>query len=118
MARTPNSFRERDGVELSVAFGDKSDSGDTTVVTVAAGDIVKVYGISISADATLTGDVHAEIGSTQITTKMRNAIVGGTHWILPVTGNYVQGALGEDVIISNTVAEAISYAVYYITVKP
>lgn len=116
--RTPNSFRERDGVELSVAFGDKADSGDTTVVTVAAGDIVKVYGISISADATLTGTVHAEVGSTQITVKARKLITGGAHWIFPITGSYYQGALGEDVIINNSAAESISYAVYYITVKP
>ncbi len=109
---------EVDGIEMSVAFGDTSSSGDTTALAVGANDRVKVYGVAISPDATLTGDVHAEIGSTQITPKMRNAIVGGTHWILPVNGNFIHGALGEDVLVSNTVAEAISYAVYYEVYTP
>ena len=104
---------EVDGVEMSVAFGDTSSSGDTTALAVGAGDRVKVYGISISPDATLTGDVHAEIGSTQITPKIRNAIVGGVHWLMPLDGNYTRGALGEDVLVSNTVAEAISFAIFY-----
>ncbi len=104
------------GASLSTAVGDKADSGDTTVVTVVAGDKVRVYGISISADATLTGDIIIKIGSTQKTVKMRNAIVGGTHWIMPLSDNYIEGALGEDVVLNNSVAEAISYAIYYTTV--
>jgi hypothetical protein len=115
---SPNSFRSRDGVELSVAVADSSASGDVTVLTVAAGDIAKLYGVSISADATLTGDIIIKLGSTQKTVKMRNAIVGGVHWMLPITGNYIQGALGEDIVINNSVAEALSYAVYYRVVTP
>jgi hypothetical protein len=104
------------GASLSTAVGDKATSGDTTVVTIAAGDIVRVYGIGISADATLTGDILIKIGSTQKTVKMRNAIVGGTHWIVPLSDNYIQGAAGEDVVLNNSVAEDISYVVYYTTV--
>lgn len=104
------------GSVLSTEVGDKATSGDTTVVTIAANDIVRLKGVSISADATLTGDITISIGSTQKTVKMRNAIVGGTHWILPLTGNYIEGAAGEDVVLNNSVAEDISYAIYYTTV--
>ncbi len=104
------------GASLSTAVGDKADSGDTTVVTIAATDKVRIYGISISADATLTGDIIIKIGSTQKTIKMRNAIVGGTHWIMPLSDNYIEGADGEDVVLNNSVAEDISYAIYYTTV--
>ena len=104
------------GTSLSTAVGDKADSDDTTVVTVAATDKVRVYGISISADATLTGDIIIKIGSTQKTVKMRNAIVGGTHWIMPITDSYIEGALDEDVVLNNSVAEDISYAIYYTTI--
>jgi hypothetical protein len=104
------------GASLSTAVADKADSGDTTAVTIGAADKVRVYGVSISADATLTGDITVDIGSTQKIVKIRNAIVGGVHWMLPLSGNYIEGALGEDVVINNSVAEAISYAIYYTTV--
>ena len=104
------------GVALSTEVGDKATSGDTTVVTVAAADKVKVYGIAISADATLTGDIIIKIGSTQKTVKMRNAIVGGTHWVMPLSDSYIEGIAGEDVVLNNSVAEDISYAIYYTTV--
>jgi len=104
------------GASLSTAVADKATSGDTTAVTIAAGDKVRVYGVSISADATLTGDITIDIGTTQKLVKMRNAIVGGVHWMLPLSSNYIEGALGEDVVIANSVAEDISYAIYYTTV--
>ena len=104
------------GVSLSTAVDDKADSGDTTAVTMAVGDKVRVYGVSISADATLTGDITIDVGSTQKIVKMRNAVVGGVHWMLPLSSNYIEGALGEDVVINNSVAEDISYAIYYTTV--
>lgn len=104
------------GASLSVDVGDKATSGDTTVVTIGASDIVRVYGIAISADETLTGDIIVKIGSTQKTIKMRNAITGGTHWIVPFSDNYLEGATGEDVVLNNSVAEDISYAIYYVTV--
>ena len=104
------------GASLSTAVDDKASSGDTTAVTIAAGDKVRVYGVSISADATLTGDITIDVGSTQKIVKMRNAITGGVHWMLPLSSNYIEGALGEDVVINNSVAEDISYAIYYTTV--
>jgi hypothetical protein len=104
------------GASLSTAVADKATSGDTTAVTIAAGDKVRVYGVSISADATLTGDITIDVGTTQKIVKMRNAIVGGVHWMLPLSSNYIEGALGEDVVINNSVAEDISYAIYYTTV--
>lgn len=105
------------GTSLTAAVGDNAVSGDTTVVTIAAGDKVRVYGVSISADATLTGDITIDVGSTQKIVKMRNAIVGGVHWMLPLSSNYIEGALGEDVVFNNSVnAEDISYAIYYTTV--
>lgn len=104
------------GVSLSTAVGDKATSGDTTAVTIAAGDKVRLYGVSVSADVTLTGDITIDIGTTQKLVKMRNAIVGGVHWMLPLSNNYIEGALGEDVVIANSVAEDISYAIYYTTV--
>jgi hypothetical protein len=104
------------GISLSTVVDDKSSSGDTTAVTIAAEDKVRVYGVSISADTTLTGDITIDIGTTQKLVKMRNAIVGGVHWMLPLSGNYIEGFLGEDVVINNSVAEAISYAIYYTTV--
>jgi hypothetical protein len=104
------------GASLSTAVADKATSGDTTAVTIAAGDKVRVYGVSISADATLTGDITIDIGTTQKIVKMRNAIVGGVHWMLPLSSNYIEGALGEDIVIANSVAEDISYAIYYTTV--
>ena len=104
------------GSSLSTAVDDKASSGDTTAVTIAANDKVRVYGVSVSADATLTGDITIDVGSTQKIVKMRNAIVGGVHWMLPLSNNYIEGALGEDVVINNSVAEDISYAIYYTTV--
>lgn len=104
------------GKSLSIAANDTSSSGDTLAVTIGANDIVRVYGVSISADATLTGDIMVKVGSTQKTIKMRNAIVGGTHWVMPLSDNYIEGATGEDVFINNSVAEDISYAIYYTTV--
>jgi len=101
------------GSSLSTEIGDKADSGDTTVVTIAAEDKVRVYGVSISPNANLTGDIIIKVGSTQKTVKMRNAIVGGTHWIMALSDNYIEGALGEDVVLNNSVAEDISYAIYY-----
>lgn len=103
------------GASLSTAVADKASSGDTTAVTIAAADKVRVYGVSISADATLTGDITIDIGSTQKIVKMRNAILGGVHWMLPLSSNYIEGALGENVVINNSVAEDISYAIYYTT---
>jgi len=104
------------GASLTTEIGDTADSGDTTVVTIAAGDKIRLYGVSISPDATLTGDIIIKIGSIQKTVKMRNAIVGGAHWVVPLSGNYIEGADGEDVVLNNSVAEAISYAIYYTTV--
>ena len=104
------------GKSLSIAANDTSSSGDTLAVTIGANDIVRVYGVSISADATLTGDIIVKVGSTQKSVKMRNPIVGGSHWIMPLSDNYIEGAAGEDVYINNSVAEDISYAVYYVTI--
>jgi hypothetical protein len=107
-------LRTGKGVVLSVAAGDTSASGDTTVLSVAAGKKARVYGLNISADATLTGDVYFKIGSTQVTVKSRNVIVGGVHWLMPKDeGNCVEGADGENIAVNNSVAEAISYAAYY-----
>lgn len=93
--------------------GDKADSGDTTVITVAAGTRVRIYGIGITPDATLTGDIYAKIGSTQITPLMRNALTGGVHQLMPQGAAYIEGADGEDVAINCSVAEDFSYIIYY-----
>ena len=92
---------------------DKADSGDTTVITVVSGTRVRVYGIGITPDTTLTGDVFAKIGSTQITPLARNLLAGGIHQLMPFGSAYIEGADGEDVAINNSVAEDISYIVYY-----
>jgi len=97
----------------SFVEGDKADSGDTTVLTVATGFRVRVYGIGITPDVTLTGDVYTKIGSIQITPLARNLLAGGIHQIMPYGSAYIEGADGENVIINNSVAEDISYIVYY-----
>ncbi|MCK5600856.1 hypothetical protein KAR91_03245 [Candidatus Pacearchaeota archaeon] len=104
------------GVGLKVANNDKADSGDTTAAVINAKEKARVYGVSISADATLTGDVVVKLGSTQITPKIRNAITGGVHWLIPLSDNYIQGEDGENIVINNSVAEDISYSIYYIEV--
>lgn len=104
------------GVGLKVANDDKANSGDTTVVAINSKEKARVYGVSISADATLTGDIIVKLGSTQITPKIRNAIVGGVHWLIPLSDNYIQGEDGEDIVINNSAAEDISYSIYYIEV--
>ena len=92
---------------------DKADAGNTTVITVATGYRVRVHGVSITADTTLTGDVHALIGSTQITPLLRNALAGGLHQLMPLSSRYIEGADGEDVVLNNSQAEDLSYIVHY-----
>lgn len=93
--------------------GDKADSGDTTVLTVAAGFRARIYGIGITPDATLTGNVYGELGGTQITPLARKLLGGGLHQIMPFGTPYTEGADGEDVVINNSEAEDLSYIVYY-----
>ncbi|MCK5601815.1 hypothetical protein KAR91_08105 [Candidatus Pacearchaeota archaeon] len=104
---------EIDGVAMTLSVGDKSTSGDTVAVSVTGGNKAKIYAVGISPDANLTGDVTAKLGAVQVSPKMRNAIVGGVHWLIPPSSNYILGADGADVNINNTVAEALSYVVYY-----
>ncbi len=92
---------------------DKADSGDTTVITVAAGTRARIYGIGITTDATQTGDIFAKIGSTQITPLARNLLAGGIHHLMPYGSAYIEGADGENVALNNSVAEDFSYIIYY-----
>lgn len=100
-----------------VATGDKADSGDTIVVAVAADEVARLYGVAITTGADLTGNVYVKLGSTQKTIKAIKYITGGTHWIMPLKGKYVSGAKGDDIIITNSAAEAFSYVIYYRVVK-
>ena len=104
---------EIDGSDMTYAAGDKSTSGETVAVSVAGGNKAKVYAVGISPNADLTGDLTVKIGAIQVSLKMRNAIVGGGHWIIPPSSNYILGADGDNIIINNTVAEELSYVVYY-----
>lgn len=100
-----------------IAAADKSDSGDTTVVSVGAGEVARIYGVAITGSTDLTGAVYVKLGSVQKTIKATAYIAGGTHWLMPLKGKYVSGAKGDDIVITNSAADTFSYAIYYRVVK-
>lgn len=101
-----------DGPGNSVAVVDATtDSGDHTIVTVAATDTIKVYKVFISPDADVTGDVTLKVGSTTIG-KIRDPIVGGNHAIFS-GATYYQGAIGEDLVLGTGSATDITVTAIY-----
>ncbi len=96
---------------LAAVVDATTDSGDHTIVTVAATDTIKVYKVFYSPDADVTGTPVLKVGSTEIG-KLRNPIVGGNH-LLFNGSTYYQGALGEDLILNTgTTEDATVTAIY------
>ena len=101
-----------DGPENSVAVVDATtDSGDHTIVTVAAAQKIKVYKVFASPDADVTGDVVLKVGSTEIG-KLRDPIVGGNHIIFS-GASYCQGAAGEDLVLNTGSSTDITVTAIY-----
>lgn len=101
-----------DGPGNSVAVVDATtDSGDHTIVTVAATETIKVYKVLYSPDADVTGTPVLKVGSTEIG-KLRNPIAGGNH--IMFSGNtYYQGALGEDLVLNTGTTEDATVTATY-----
>ena len=111
---------EVDGIPLTPDTGDITTAITTTVESVGAGDRAKVYGVSLSStDGTdLAGTITVKIGSVQIAPKVTAIKGGGAHWVLPISSNYIHGALGDDITITTDTAENLSYAVYHEVYTP
>ena len=111
---------EVDGIPLTPAADDITTATTTTVVSVGAGDRVKVYGVSVSSTdgPDLAGAITVFVGAVQIAPKVTAIKGGGAHWFLPLNGNYIHGALGDDVTIVTDTAEDLSYAVYHEVYTP
>ena len=112
---------EVDGVPLTPDCGDITTATTTIVEAVGAGDRAKVYGLSVAsttAGADLTGTITAFIGAVQIGVKVSAIKGGGAHWFFPLHGNYIPGALGDDITIVTDTAENLSYAVYHEVYTP
>ena len=111
---------EVDGVPLTPDTGDITTATTTIVEAVGAGDRAKVYGVSVSStDGTdLAGTITVKVGAVQIGTKVKAIKGGGAHWFFPISGNYIHGALGDDITIVTDTAENLSYAVYHEVYTP
>jgi hypothetical protein len=111
---------EVDGIPVTPDCGDITTATTTTVEAVGALDRAKVYAVSLSStDGTdLAGTVTVKIGSVQIAPKVAAIKGGGAHWVLPRDGNYIHGALGDDITIVTDTAENLSYAVYHEVYTP
>jgi hypothetical protein len=108
------------GIPVTPDCGDITTAMTTTVEAVGAGDRAKVYAVSLSSTdgADLAGTVTVKIGSVQIAPKVAAIKGGGAHWVLPRDGNYIHGALGDDITIVTDTAENLSYAVYHEVYTP
>jgi len=106
---------EVDGIPLTPDTGDITTATTTTVKSISAGDRGKVYGVSVSSTdgSDLAGTITVKIGSVQIGTKVAAIKGGGAHWFFPISGNYIHGALGDDITIVTDTAENLSYAIYH-----
>jgi hypothetical protein len=106
---------EVDGVPLTPDAGDITTATTTTVEAVGAGDRAKVYGVSVASTdgSDLAGTITVFVGAVQIGVKVAAIKGGGAHWFLPISGNYIHGALGDDITIVTDTAEDLSYAVYH-----
>ena len=111
---------EVDGIPLTPDTGDIITATTTTVKTVGAGDRAKVYGVSVSSTdgSDLAGTITVFVGAVQVGVKVAAIKGGGAHWFLPISGNYIHGALGDDITIVTDTAEDLSYAVYHEVYTP
>ena len=111
---------EVDGIPITPDTGDITTATTTIVEAVGAGDRAKVYGVSVSStDGTdLAGTITVFIGAVQVAPKVAAIKGGGAHWFMPLNGNYIHGALGDDITIVTDTAEDLSYAVYHEVYTP
>ena len=111
---------EVDGIPLTPDEDDITTATTTIVKDVGAGDRAKVYGVGVSStDGTdLAGTITVFVGAVQVAPKVAAIKGGGVHWIFPNNGNYIHGALGDDITIVTDTAEDLSYAVYHEVYTP
>ncbi len=111
---------EVDGIPLTPDTDDITTATTTTVESVGAGDRAKVYGVSVASTdgSDLAGTITVFIGAVQIGVKVSAIKGGGAHWFFPLNGNFIHGALGDDITIVTDTAENLSYAVYHEVYTP
>lgn len=86
-----------DGISTSVTNG-VAAAGDTTIVTVASGDTLRVMRLDFKPDADITGTINIQIGSTVIYA-INNALADNVYG-KNIGSNFNIGSVGEDLVIN------------------
>ena len=95
-----------DGIAVTSSIGN-APSGDTVAVTVGATQTYKVMRFDFTPEADVTGIVNVVLGTTTI----YNAVnpTGGSVYGFNMIPNFIEGAVGEDLIVNAPASAAISY---------
>jgi hypothetical protein len=103
---------EIDGTPVTNRRAAASASGDTTLVTIAAGERVKVYKAILSVSADISGEVILKVGVTQVGS-VHNPKSGGQYVLLSSFPDFEYGAAGEDIVLSLPSATSVSINISY-----
>lgn len=90
-------------------------SGANTIVTVGAGDRIKLYKAIVSPASDISGEVYLSVGSTKVGT-VQSPKAGGQYILMSCFPDYEHGALGDDLVLNlpsaTTVSLNVAYEVY------
>lgn len=84
-----------------------SASGNTTIVTTTASQVIKLYKSLLSVESDITGEVQLLIGST-VVGGVRNPRAGSQYVLTSAFPDYELGAANEDLIVSLPSAVAVT----------
>jgi hypothetical protein len=96
------------GISMSVING-VAGTGDTTVVSVAAGSVLRLMRYDFKPDQDITGTVNLQVGATN-TYSINNSLADNVYGenLIP---NFYEGADGEDLIINTP--DDVRYNIMY-----
>jgi hypothetical protein len=98
------------GISVTIVNG-LAGAGDTTVASVAAGEVLRLMRFDFKPDADVTGIINVTVGSTNVYA-INNALADNVYGenLIP---NFYQGAAGDDLVINTPSAVGIRYNAVY-----
>lgn len=86
--------------------------GDNTLVTIGATERIKLYKVTLSPSADVTGEVYLKVGSTKVAT-VYSPMAGGQYVLVSCFPDFEYGGLDEDLILNLPSAITCSVNVAY-----
>jgi hypothetical protein len=97
------------GIAMTPVIGNAL-AGDTTVVTVGATEVYRLMRVDFKPETDVTGTVNIQIGSTDVYSVVDP--LADNYYGMNLVTNFVEGALGEDLVINAPASADIYYNVH------